>query len=82
MTAKMKIQINGQDRDCSAPLSLAALLAELGMKTDRVAVELNQRIVAREEWAGTTLQEGDRLEIVHFVGGGIVWLGRTSAKTA
>jgi thiamine biosynthesis protein ThiS len=70
MTAKMKIQINGQDRDCSAPLSLAALLVELGMKTDRVAVELNQRIVAREEWAGTTLHEGDRLEIVHFVGGG------------
>src|SRR5215469_7803884 len=70
MTAKMKIQINGQDRDCSAPLSLAALLGELGMKTDRVAVELNQRIVAREQWASTTLQEGDRLEIVHFVGGG------------
>jgi sulfur carrier protein len=70
MTAKMKIQINGQDRDCSAPLSLAVLLVELGMKTDRVAVELNQKIVAREQWASTTLQEGDRLEIVHFVGGG------------
>jgi thiamine biosynthesis protein ThiS len=70
MTAKMKIQINGQDRDCSVPLSLAALLVELGMKTDRVAVERNRRIVPREEWASTTLEEGDRLEIVHFVGGG------------
>jgi thiamine biosynthesis protein ThiS len=70
MRAKMKIQINGQDRDCSAALSLTGLLVELSLKTDRVAVELNQRIVAREEWANTTLQEGDRLEIVHFVGGG------------
>jgi len=72
MTAKMKIQINGQDRDCPVPLSLQGLLLELGMKTDRVAVELNQRIVPREEWASTSLKEGDRLEIVHFVGGGNV----------
>ncbi len=70
MTAKMKVQINGEDRDCSVPLSLEALLVELGMKADRVAVELNRRIVPREQWASTTLSEGDRLEIVHFVGGG------------
>jgi thiamine biosynthesis protein ThiS len=70
MTAKMKIQINGEDRDCSVPLSLDALLVQLGMKADRVAVELNRRIVPREEWTNTTLKDGDRLEIVHFVGGG------------
>ena len=66
----MKIQINGEDRDCPLPLSLEALLAQLGMKADRVAVELNRRIVPREEWTGIALKEGDRLEIVHFVGGG------------
>ena len=66
----MKIQINGEDRDCPAPLSLEALLIQLGMKADRVAVELNRTIVPREEWTGTHLKEGDRLEIVHFVGGG------------
>jgi thiamine biosynthesis protein ThiS len=66
----MKVQINGEDRDCSAPLSLAALLAQLGMKADRVAVELNRTIVPREQWASIALNEGDRLEIVHFVGGG------------
>jgi len=70
MKEKMKIQINGQDRDCSVPLSLDALIVELGMKTDRVAVELNRRIVPREDWRTTTLKEGDRLEVVHFVGGG------------
>jgi thiamine biosynthesis protein ThiS len=40
------------------------------MKGDRVAVELNREIVPRPEWPGTLLKDGDRLEIVHFVGGG------------
>jgi sulfur carrier protein len=40
------------------------------MKQDRVAVELNRAIVPRDQWAATGLSDGDRLEIVHFVGGG------------
>jgi sulfur carrier protein len=40
------------------------------MKSDRVAVELNRDIVPRDRWAETTLNDGDRLEVVHFVGGG------------
>jgi thiamine biosynthesis protein ThiS len=43
----------------------------MGLKADRVAVELNLSIVPRELWLQTNLNEGDRLEIVHFVGGGI-----------
>jgi sulfur carrier protein len=69
----MKLQINGDERDfseVSASLTLAALVAKLGMKPDRVAVELNHDIVPRDRWAATLLQEGDRLEVVHFVGGG------------
>ena len=66
----MKLQINGESRDFSAPLSLAVLLDQLGMKADRVAVELNRSIVRREEWAQTSLGDGDQLEIVQFVGGG------------
>jgi len=46
------------------------LLEMLGMKADRVAVELNREIVPRDRWASTYLTEGDRLEVVHFVGGG------------
>ena len=74
----MKLQINGEERDfsgSSAPSTLAALIETLGMKSDRVAVELNLDIVPRDRWADTQLHEGDRLEIVHFVGGG---LGPTS----
>jgi sulfur carrier protein len=66
----MKLQINGEPRDVAAPLSLSALLEQLGMKADRVAVELNRNIVPREQWAETSLGDGDHLEIVQFVGGG------------
>lgn len=66
----MKLQINGDDREFADSLTLAALLEQLGMKADRVAVELNREIVPRPKWAETSLRDGDRLEIVHFVGGG------------
>jgi len=66
----MKLQINGEDREFSSPLSLASLLEQMGLKADRVAVELNRNIVPRDQWATTGLKEGDQLEIVHFVGGG------------
>lgn len=67
----MRLQINGEERDFSAErLTLAALVEQLGMKADRVAIELNRDIVARERWSATDLSDGDRLEIVHFVGGG------------
>ncbi len=69
----MKLQINGEERDFSGsptPCTLAALIETLGMKSDRVAVELNLDIVPRDRWAATQLNDGDRLEIVHFVGGG------------
>ena len=68
----MKLQINGEERDVSGTLTLAALIEQLGMRADRVAVELNREIVVRELWAAKELREGDRLEVVHFVGGGCV----------
>jgi thiamine biosynthesis protein ThiS len=68
----IKLIINGEERTLDNAGTLAALLEALGMKQDRVAVELNRSIVSREHWAETALSEGDRLEIVHFVGGGCV----------
>lgn len=70
----MKLQINGDERDfvdAPIPFTLAALVETLGMKADRVAVELNREIVPRNRWTETQLIEGDRLEVVHFVGGGL-----------
>jgi thiamine biosynthesis protein ThiS len=66
----MNLVINGEAQVFNPPLTLASLVHQLGMKVDRVAVELNRNIIARDQWAETSLAEGDRLEIVHFVGGG------------
>ena len=66
----MTLTINGESRDFPDGITLAALVAQLGMKEDRVAVELNLEIVPRPQWESTVLKNGDKLEIVHFVGGG------------
>jgi thiamine biosynthesis protein ThiS len=66
----MTVIVNGEPKDCPAGASLAQFVEHLKLKADRVAVELNRKIAARSRWAETQLQEGDRLEIVHFVGGG------------
>jgi len=64
------IIVNGEPRDLSASVSVAALLAELALDARKVAVERNEAIVPRSAYATTMLASGDRLEIVHFIGGG------------
>ena len=66
----MNLIINGESRAHSA-VTLTALVEQLGMKPDRVAIELNREIVPRDLWPQTKLNDGDHLEIVHFVGGGL-----------
>lgn len=66
----MKLVINGEERCFGTPLTLVGLVEALGMKPDRVAVELNRNIVPRGQWLDTGLADGDQLEIVQFVGGG------------
>jgi sulfur carrier protein len=66
----MNVFINGEERSVPDVATLAALIEHLAMKADRVAVELNREIVQRGKWSETPLREGDKLEIVHFVGGG------------
>jgi sulfur carrier protein len=65
----MKLIINGTEKDIATD-NIAALIDSLAAKGDRVAVELNGDIVPRAKWPETPLKDGDRLEIVHFVGGG------------
>jgi len=66
----LKLTINGESREFAPLATLSELLVQLGMKPDRVAVELNRELVPRNRWASTQVSEGDKLEIVHFVGGG------------
>jgi len=66
----MQLTINGEPRDFAEGISLSGLVEQLGMRGDRLAIELNRDIVPRNRWADVILKDGDRLEIVHFVGGG------------
>lgn len=66
----MDIYVNGEMRAVPENLTLAALLEWLKLPADRVAVEHNREIAPRAAWDATIIQPGDRLEVVHFVGGG------------
>jgi thiamine biosynthesis protein ThiS len=68
--ANLSITLNGEPRRVAAGLSIAALVADLGLNPKKVAVERNLEIVPRSTHATVMLAEGDMLEIVHFVGGG------------
>jgi thiamine biosynthesis protein ThiS len=66
----VKIVLNGEEREAPAGATLHDLIAGLAVAPERVAVELNREVVRRTRWRETVLAEGDRVEVVHFVGGG------------
>ena len=66
----MSVTINGESRSFDVPLSLSALVGSLGLDPAKVALERNLEIVPRSSWGEVILSDGDRLEIVHFIGGG------------
>ena len=66
----MRIQINGEPRDLKEATTLSELVDVLSLKAEQVAIELNQQVVRRAQWDATLLQPDDKVEIVHFVGGG------------
>ena len=66
----MTVVVNGQAQEFPGGGSLAEFVEQLGLKADRIAVELNREIAPRSRWTEISLADGDRLEIVHFVGGG------------
>ncbi|HYJ46094.1 MAG TPA: sulfur carrier protein ThiS [Pyrinomonadaceae bacterium] len=66
----MLIEVNGEPREVAASITLTDLVGQLNLAPERLAVELNREVVRRADWPRVTLNEGDRVEIVHFVGGG------------
>jgi sulfur carrier protein len=66
----MRLLINGESKDVPEPLTVLQLIAHLGLNEGPVAVERNREIVPRAAHGSTALHAGDRVEIVHFVGGG------------
>lgn len=70
MTDHIQITLNGEPRSIDAGLSVDGLLSALGLPRERIAVELNRRVVQRKDWTERILEDEDRVEIVHFVDGG------------
>lgn len=68
----MRVQINGETREVPDRITLEGLIQHLELAADRLAVERNREVVRRAAWAETVLSEDDRVEIIHFVGGGFI----------
>jgi thiamine biosynthesis protein ThiS len=66
----VNVVVKGETRELATGATLSGLLADLELSEKKVAVELNQSVVETSEWASAQLHDGDRIEIVHFVGGG------------
>jgi len=66
----LRILVNGEGKECEEGISLSDLIELLELQPQRIAVELNREVVRRADWKSTVLRNEDRLEIVHFVGGG------------
>ncbi len=78
----MRLTINGEERSFTTPLTVGQLLAELGLDARKIALERNLEIVPRSAYDATRLGDGDRLEIVHFIGGGNVVAPERTARAA
>ena len=66
----MRVELNGEPKELDEGATLSTLIEQLSLAPERVAVELNRDVVRRADWPATQLSDGDRVEIVHFVGGG------------
>ena len=70
MTQTISVTLNGDRRDVTRGRSVSALLGDLGLHPQLVVVEHNREILDRKRYSEVEVQEGDTLEVVHFVGGG------------
>ena len=66
----MKITINGEIKELEEEVNLNRLLELFSLPSQRVAVELNREVVRKQDWENVVVREDDRIEVVHFVGGG------------
>ena len=71
----MRIQLNGKQHEIQDELSIAELLQNLEIRTDRVAVEVNMEIMEKSGFQSRLLHEGDQVELMSFIGGGSPCLG-------
>ena len=66
----MKVFINGETKEIPSQLNLTELLRHLALPEQRIAVELNEQVVRKKDWENIKVSEADKIEVIHFVGGG------------
>jgi len=66
----MKVIVNGEDRDIQEDSTIEALISTLGIKVKVMAIAVNMEIVKKDDWGSFIIQDGDKIELLHFVGGG------------
>lgn len=66
----MKVFINGETKEITKKVNLLELLGEFSLPSERVAIELNKEVVRKKDWESIYVNDADKIEIVHFVGGG------------
>lgn len=71
LESMMKVQVNGKEKEFDQELTVMQLIESLDLNPKQVAVEVNRDIVKKEQFASHHLRNGDEIEILHFVGGGL-----------
>lgn len=66
----MTITVNGEQREIQTETNLNELLENLALPSERIAIELNKSVVRKKDWASIKISDADKIEIIHFVGGG------------
>lgn len=66
----MKVFINGETKEVEKQLNLTELLKHFSLPNERIAIELNKEVVRKKDWNSIEIKDSDKIEIVHFVGGG------------
>lgn len=66
----MKVFINGETKEIEEKLKLTELLNHFSLPNERIAIELNKEVVRKKDWENIEIKDADKIEIVHFVGGG------------
>ena len=66
----MTIVVNGETKEIPKEINLSELLELLALPSERIAIELNKQVVRKKDWANIVIKDADKIEVVHFVGGG------------
>lgn len=66
----MKVFVNGETKEIASEINLVELLEKFSIPRERIAIELNKVVVRKKDWGNISIKDADRIEVVHFVGGG------------